>query len=120
MNKLRVFITAVCIILAGFGCRPAQPPTPDELYCSAVEDSVFADADEICDTLTAIAPGNSALSWSDDRVLVVTFTKYPDSYPSGQTVETWWGTTWVTVVPELQDFFARAASGSDNATLRVK
>ncbi len=102
------------------GCKQIQPEPTEELYNKAVADSVFAEADEVYDKLAAITPENEDLLWQNGRVLVVTFTKYPDSYPEGKSIQTWWGTTWVTIVPHIQEFFESPAGNTDNTTLRVK
>jgi len=90
----------------------------EEKYEIAIQDAMIAEEDEICNTLIAINDTNTYIIWSgtgdDKKVLVVTWTKYPDSYPKDSTVTTTWGEIWVTVVPEMEDWFlANYSSGSD-------
>ncbi len=108
------------LLLACSGCEPTQPETLDKLYRGAVADAVFADVDEICDDLVAITQENDDIVWDDDMVLVVTFTQFPESYPVGENVQTWWGQTWVTAVPELQTFFEDTFGFFADPLLRIE
>jgi hypothetical protein len=47
-----------------------------QLYAAALQDAKVAEPSEIVDTLTAITPDNAALTWQEDRVLVVTWTSW--------------------------------------------
>jgi len=90
------------------------------IYDRAVIDAVVAEEAEIVSDLVPIVTSNTDLRWNDGRVLVVTFTGYPESYPEGATITTWWGDTWVTVVPELKRFFHCAPVPAGAETLRVE
>lgn len=87
----------------------SQQISDKEKYELAVQDAMVAEENEICSDLIAITPGNSYINWSgtedDQRVLVVTWTKYPDSFPKDSTICNTWGEIWVTVVPEMEDWF---------------
>ena len=82
----------------------------EERYMEAIKDAMITDEDELYDGLIDIVETNRYLQWSEidgeTRVLVVTWTRYPDSYPVGETIRTWWGDTWVTMVPEITDWFS--------------
>jgi hypothetical protein len=101
----------------------APPPTLDQRYTVAIEDAMIAKQNEIVSNLTPITPNNSKLFWQGEgenaTVLVVTWTKYPNSYPVGQNVTTPWGYTWVTAVPEIQTFFKNNVSSDANYTMRA-
>jgi hypothetical protein len=80
----------------------AQPdPKIINAYKNALTDSMKTESGEITNNLTIIdnPQANSNLYWDKQgRVLVVTFTKYPEfdlAYSDG---------TWVTVVPKLKSF----------------
>ena len=96
----------------------------EELYKNAVMDAMVAEEDEISDHLINIVESNEYLSWSgndgEKRVLVVTWTHYPDSYPVGDTITTWWGETWVTAVPEVKDWFANNKISENKIENRLK
>ncbi len=53
---------------------------------------------------------NPALVWTNERVKVVTWTRYTNSYVpyagTGQLVSNYWDMVWVTAAPELYAFFA--------------
>jgi hypothetical protein len=92
----------------------------NQLYLNAIEDAMIANEDEIINNLTQITQNNSNLTWKDGKVLMVTWTKYADSYPAGQNVTTSWGDVWVSVVPEIQVFFKNHADQNTNLTLRTQ
>jgi hypothetical protein len=94
-----------------------------EMYQNAIEDATIAKPNEISSNLTPIIESNGNLSWQGESgnksVLVVTFTKYASSYPAGETVNTTWGETWVTVAPEIKTFFHDNSASVSNLTLRA-
>jgi hypothetical protein len=96
----------------------------DQMYQSAVEDAIIAKPSEIYSGLVPIVETNTNLFWQGDSgnksVLVATFTKYASSYPVDETVNTTWGETWVTVVPEIKSFFQEHVDQNSNLTLRAK
>lgn len=81
----------------------------DYFYLSAVFNAEYPTQGDIYNNLTPISESNTNLSWQgagdDKRVLMVTWTKYSSSYPVGRSVNTSWGDTWVTVYPELINYF---------------
>jgi hypothetical protein len=101
----------------------APPPTLDQRYQAAIEDSMVAKESEIATNLTPITENNTNLIWQGEgenaTVLVVTWTKYINSYPVGQNVTISWGNTWVTVAPEMRTFFQNHAASDTNSTLRA-
>lgn len=108
--------------------QATQTPTPqltlDQMYQNAVKDAMVAEQSEIYNNLTVIIDTNPNLIWQgsgdNKTILVVTWTKYNSSYPVGTNVTTWWGETWVTVVPEIKIFFQKRANISENRTLRAE
>jgi hypothetical protein len=130
---LKLFAVFALGVIVGVGFSQlyfnvTQPsPTPtlslDQMYQSAIEDAMVAKPSEVYSGLAPIAESNGNLIWQGDSgnksVLVVTFTKYASSYPVGETVNTTWGETWVTVVPEIQTFFKTHADANSNVTLRA-
>ncbi|MBI4772825.1 MAG: hypothetical protein HY788_01370 [Deltaproteobacteria bacterium] len=95
----------------------------EEKYLEAVKDAMTTEEGELYDGLTDVVEANHYLHWSDIngeiRVLAVTWTPYPDSYPVGETVQTWWGDTWVTMAPEITDWFSENYRGNTDMTLRA-
>ncbi|WP_394701118.1 hypothetical protein [uncultured Methanolobus sp.] len=96
----------------------------DQMYQAAIEDAMVAEDEEIYTELSPIIESNTELQWSevsgDKYVLVVTWTKYPESYPVDSNVSTWWGDTWVMVIPELKDFVEQNDVQNDELTLRLE
>jgi hypothetical protein len=114
------FLYVFAVLIVGIGCENKKYEATVDLYREAVADAVFADKDEIYDGLVAITRDNDNLEWHDGMVLVVTFTRFPDSYPEGENIQTWWGETWVTAVPELKTFYGGIAVAVDNPVLRIE
>ena len=114
----------VCVALVLCACSNCgsdrQDTSLEQLYRAAVEDAMHADADEIETNLSMISVQNPDLRWKDGMVLVVTFTHYPDSYPVGETINTWWGDTWVTAAPELQKAFTSMPNAAAEPLLRIE
>lgn len=94
--------------------------TIEEVYLEAIKDAVFTDSDEIDDDLIAVTTDDDRVIWLDTsdeaRLLVVTWTSYPDSYPPGETVTNDWGNLWVTIAPELKE---RLSDFNDTSSLRI-
>ena len=121
--KKRLFFPLLCVLLVlitGIGCEHNNSEAPTDPYTEACQDAVFADTDEIYDGLVAITQDNDNLVWNEGMVLVVTFTRFPDSYPEGEWTQTWWGETWVTAVPELKTYYEGLTVAVDNPVLRVE
>lgn len=95
----------------------------DFFYMSAVFNAEFPNEGDIYNNLTPIMESNNNLSWAgqgeDKRVLMVTWTKYSSSYPVGQSVRTYWGDTWVTVYPELKNYFTTHPSNNEDMDIQV-
>lgn len=94
----------------------------DEVYNESINRSMVPDRGVVND-LTPIIYSNQDLikQGTEDNwtVLMVTWTKYNSSYPAGKNVTTWWGETWVTVAPELQDFFRQNVDENSNLSVRA-
>nr|WP_321429358.1 hypothetical protein [uncultured Methanolobus sp.] len=128
-NLLLIFsISMVAILSTGCvldGNQDSSGVTDlDQMYQAAIEDAMVAEDEEIYTELSPIIESNTELQWSevsgDKYVLVVTWTKYPESYPVDSNVSTWWGDTWVMVIPELKDFVEQNDVQNDELTLRLE
>ncbi len=136
MNKNRNYVLFVSVFVIGvlFGFLingdpsyfTGVPAVTDELnqtYINAIDDAMIADNSEIDSHLTPITENNTNLIWqgngSNKRVLVVVWTNHYSSYPVGENVTTYWGETWVTVVPELKNFFKSHPVSKQYSRLRV-
>ncbi|NPE28699.1 hypothetical protein HNV12_12165 [Methanococcoides sp. SA1] len=134
MNKsnllLILSLLLVSVISAGFVLNndalssSAQVTDIEQMYQTAIEDAMLAEEDEIYKKLVPIIESNTELQWMDDSgekyVLLVTWTKYPESYSVESNVSTWWGDTWVMVIPELKGFVQENNIQDDELTLRLE
>ena len=128
-------VVAAAGVISGCGAQAGttapnatpDPATPEELqqaYRAAVADAAIAEPDEVCTELIAIVDGNAQLVWREQegiaQVLVVTWTSW-DGYDSqvGQTLETT-RDTWVTAVPEVQNFCQANPAPAQRLTLRLE
>ncbi|MDD5489393.1 MAG: hypothetical protein PHP25_01785 [Candidatus Moranbacteria bacterium] len=121
MKKLWLVISFVlvgCLLL--FGARGVEDNSLEARYQAAIRDAVFAEPGEVRTNLTPITESNPDLFWKDGRVLLTTWTKYPDSYPASQTVSANWGEIWVTAAPEIRDFFAENPVPRNALALRIE
>lgn len=120
---LGMVIIAVCLVFASNSCANNQYICYGFFYESAVFNAMLPDEGDIDKNLTPIVESNKKLSWQgedeDKRVLMVTWTKYPSSYPVGQTVRTSWGDTWVTVYPELKNYFNNHPTNNGDLEIQV-
>lgn len=85
---------------------------------------MIADEVEICNNLIAITDTNSCIFWNDaeidKKILVVTWTKHPDRYSKDSTITNTWGEIWVTIVPEMEDWFLENYSLGINYVKRTE
>lgn len=116
MNK---FILIPLLTIATQGCYETNSLTLDQRYQEAVVDALTINTNEISYELTEITPSNTSLTWENGRVLMVTLTGYPESYPVDQTVTTWWGTTWVTAIPDLSQRYFSSMNFQQDEALRI-
>lgn len=99
-----------------------DPAALQKLYEDAVKDAVFADTDEICPLVT-IDKNSDMVTWnkSGDRVLLLTWHKYPDSYPAGKEVTTKWGEVWTFTDKEMVKWYkTHKDEMKNNPTLRLE
>lgn len=81
------------------------------LYHNAIIDSIQADEDEVLPLHT--------IDKSQDKVLVCTWHKYPDSYPSGEKITIKYGDVWVFTADEVKQFGSKNGS-TDDMLLRME
>ncbi len=98
-----IFSLMLLVLLFHSSCSQERLSLQEQ-YQSAIIDAMTADENEISSNLIAITDRNDYLIRSDSLLLVGTFTKYPDSYITGDTIFNEWGDIWVTVVPEINDW----------------
>lgn len=91
------------------------------LFDKAVEDVQTIEPDEIL-PVTAITKDSPMVTWNDaaDRVLLLTFHKYPDSYQTGQTVTTQWGEVWTFTDREIEAWYDKNGADVKAWPLRLR
>lgn len=129
MKKQRIAIILAAVALTFAGCSGKdstngkevqnQTKTQEELFDLAVQDSVFADEDEILPLVT-LTKDDERVSMDDKgRVLLCTWHNYPDSYPDGDTVEIAWGPVWTFTDKEIAGH-AEELSNATDAEMRLR
>ncbi|MDE7063487.1 MAG: hypothetical protein K2O73_09630 [Lachnospiraceae bacterium] len=103
------------------GCKKQASVSMEELYEMAVRDAVFADEDEILPLVT-IDKDSDMVTWNEagDKVLLLVWHKYPDSYPDGEDVEIQWGEVWTFTEKELVSWYKANEDDITDMTLRLE
>lgn len=83
-----------------------------DLYETALADAVFVDEHEIMPLVT--------IDENVSEVLLITFHRYPDSYPDGETVKLEWGEVWCVTLAEINDWYDLNNGGVTDWNLRFK
>ena len=130
LNRARrtFFILSFLIVVNACSLRPDIPISSDihdeSTYQNAILDAMVADKAEISEELIPIIESNNYLTWDgppgDRKLLVVTWTQHPERYEVGDTLTTQNADIWVTVVPEVKDWFRRNHVHDVNHILRLK
>ncbi len=122
---LLVIVSVICT-LAIPTSAPTQPithptgGTPEELYQGAVADAMVAEENEV-EPVVAITPDSDQVAWDDQgRVLLLTYHRYPDSYPAGQRVTLDWGPVWTFTATEMVQWYQENQAGVSDWPLRLK
>ena len=105
-------IVGLVLALVACGETSDRQKTDDELYEAAVKDAVFIDADEVL-PLVNVTKTDENVAWDGDRVLVAFMHKYPDSYPTGETIALQWGNVWCVSAKEMQKWVQNNADVTD-------
>jgi len=110
--KTQIALLFISVQLLGCSSKNIIEPKhvkTDTLYKSAVIDSMIAEEDEISNQLIDVNEKNNYTRWEKINghkyVLVVTWTKNVNNYKKNKTIKIFWGDIWVTVVPEIQNWF---------------
>ncbi len=124
MKKLLSLLAIVGILI--YGCDNSTDKNEiniNELYHNAVLDAIIADSSEIAYNLIDITESNPYLIWKmingKKHLLATTVTTYKDSYKVNDSVNTVWGESWITVAPEMKDFF-KTYQYSNDSTLQLR
>lgn len=94
--------------------------TTDDLYLAAVADAMIIEQDEILPVVSLEQGAPYALYDEQGRVLLLTFHKYPDSYPNGAEVTIEWGQVWTFTGGELADWYQKNQEGVTDWGTRLR
>lgn len=128
-TRWRSFLPVALLIVGIFtGCQdddrvPEPEYTLDQLYLRAIDDAMIAESTEIIDTLWSISPDNSGLQWKtiNDKsyVLLASFTRYPSSYPEGDSVTNTWGASWLFIPLQMKRRIGSAFTPASDTIMRI-
>lgn len=79
--------------------------TDEELYAEAVKDAMTVEPEEILPLVSLDEDSPYGVYDEQGRILLLTFHKYPDSYPDGNDVKIEWGEVWTFTGGELADWY---------------
>lgn len=129
--KKKIFTLFMALVLAVVCCAASVTGTyfavthsdqqkDVDLYTLAIKDSVFADDDEIM-PLVEITKESELVTWNDtdNRVLLLTLNKYPDSYPPGEDITLSHGEVWTFTDKEFYAWYADNSGGVEDWLLRL-
>lgn len=119
-----VMVAAVAISFLGwFLPRPEAAPvsgtpvTTRQLYQAAVEDAVEADSGEVM-PLVCVTPDDDMVTWNDagDKVLMLSWHRYPESYPNGESITLQYGEVWTFTDKEIKAWYQKNKVASKTGT----
>ena len=122
MNSLikRSLLTVTIFTLLG-GCAKQSELSNAELIRNAYLDVIEATEAKIR-PLVNLTKDDENITWNEaqDRVLLFTFHRYPDSYPDGEEITFTWGESWLCSVKEYAKWYKENKSNIKNVLLRTK
>ncbi|OQW40080.1 MAG: hypothetical protein A4S08_05795 [Proteobacteria bacterium SG_bin4] len=120
MQKLYLSLIIIAFLS---GCATLRHD-PATAYTRAVTDAAVAEESEISDRLFAINSENQALKWRDGKVLVVTWKSWKSfgenfNEKAHTSLEEKY-VTWVTAVPQVQDFCQSFVKNNPDGDLNLR
>lgn len=102
-------VTAVSSYFVGYNIannsnKNPEPTDVNTEYNNAVTDAMVAEKSELHNLVT-LDKDSEMVTWNDDKVLLLTLNKYPDSYPKGETVELSYGNVWTFTDKEILEWY---------------
>lgn len=117
--KKSLLIVAVSTLLGG--CAKQSELSNAELIHNAYLDVIEATEAKIR-PLVNLTIDDENITWNEaqDRVLLFTFHRYPDSYPDGKEITFTWGESWLCSVKEYAKWYKENKSNIKDVLLRTK
>ena len=93
----------------------------DHLYSCAVKDAETVELEELL-PVTAITPQDDMVTWNEtkDKVLLLSWHKYPESYIAGETANLQWGEVWTFTDKEIKAWYQKNKENVINWDLRLE
>lgn len=125
-QQVFLMLMIIWVIFTSAACVHVMPQLSieeiNQLYADAVKDAEIAEPHEISKNLLAIIPSNDKLEWNVEKtaVLVTTWTAWNgyDAYAGQEMITP--KTIWVTLVPEIQDFYQSHQLSPKDIPLRLE
>ena len=114
----KVFIVSLMSTFL-FSCSKGQELSLEERLHAAYLDSIEATSEKIR-PLVCLNKDDPQTIWKDDRVLLFTFHRYPDSYHDGEEVTFTWSESWVCSVKEYATWYKNNKDNIKDILLRTK
>ena len=91
------------------------------LYAAAVKDAITVEPEEIL-PLVEITDDSDMVTWNDahDKILLISWHKYPDSYKAGEEVNLKWGVVWTFTDKEICNWCQKNGSDVADWNLRLE
>ena len=122
MNSLvkRSLLIVTIFSLLG-GCAKQSELSNAELIRNAYLDVIEATEAKIR-PLVNLTKNDENITWNEaqDRVLLFTFHRYPDSYPDGEEITFTWGESWLCSVKEYAKWYKENKNSIKDVLLRTK
>lgn len=115
MKKV-LYLSLICFTLVS--CSSKELSLEERLN-QAYIDAIEATEEKIR-PLVNLNKNDNRTIWKDDRVLLFTLHRYPDSYPDGQEVTFSWGESWVCSVKEYANWYKDNKNNIKDSLLRTK
>lgn len=119
MKKRILCIMVISSFMLLCACS-TQESTQDisKMYNEAVLDAMVAEKSEVQD-LVELNTEDKMTTWNDGKVLLLTWNKYPDSYPKDATVELEYGSIWTFTDKELLAWYQETKGEVEDYHLRL-
>ncbi len=112
-----LLVVALTALITATLCRQE----PQDAYAAAMSDSAFADAEEIL-PLVSITADSDMVTWNEagDKVLMLSWHRYPQSYPNGSSFLCSYGEIWSFTDRELLAWYRENKQGVTDWTRRFE
>ena len=121
MFQSKRIIALALIPLFVVGCSKEPELSNQELLRKAYLDVIEATEEKIRPLVT-LTKADEKVTWNQaqDRVLLFTFHRYPDSYPENEEVTFTWGESWLCSVKEYVNWYKDNKNNIKDILLRTK